>query len=451
MSTAKKIVVTLLCVLSIILGTGYFLGLAFFQTHFKPGTTINGFHCSFKSVDDAEALLSREVQSYAMALNTRNNGVEKISADDVGLTFVGRSTLIDIINNQNYKLWFIPELTEYNLPVDCYQIDDEKLNVEMAKLKCMNNMVKAESAHIVNIEDFYQVSPAIKGTELDKEKARKIIETAIRQWKPSVDLEESGCYIDAETIDEDILQQRCDLLNSIQDTIITYDFGDRKETVDFKKIQKDFINKDYELSPKKIQKYMEKLAKKYDTIGTERKFITYDDKTAIISGGDYGWEINVNDSALELMNLITEDTVDVVEPLYAQSGISRMKNDIGHSYLEIDSSNGKVVLYVDGTPAVQSIAKLNGDMEPGVYRVSSKQEVTDDGLLKVIKFGDSALYQYNETDGVSFTGNDDISAFSSNGVRERCAAIDATGADAIFNNMQESWPVIVYNDSNIGG
>ena len=87
MSTSKKITLTLICLLSIILGTGYFLGLAYFQTHFKIGTEINGFNCSFKSIDDADALLSREVQSYAMAVNTRNGGVEKISADDVGMKF----------------------------------------------------------------------------------------------------------------------------------------------------------------------------------------------------------------------------------------------------------------------------------------------------------------------------------------------------------------------------
>ena len=83
MSITKKIVLTLLCILSIVLGTGYFLGLAYFQTHFKIGTTINGFHCSFKSIDEAETLLSREVESYAIAVNTRNNGVEKIAANDV--------------------------------------------------------------------------------------------------------------------------------------------------------------------------------------------------------------------------------------------------------------------------------------------------------------------------------------------------------------------------------
>ena len=103
MSTSKKITLTLICLLSIILGTGYFLGLAYFQTHFKIGTEINGFNCSFKSIDDADALLSREVQSYAMAVNTRNGGVEKISADDVGMKFAGKDELIDMVNHQNYN------------------------------------------------------------------------------------------------------------------------------------------------------------------------------------------------------------------------------------------------------------------------------------------------------------------------------------------------------------
>ena len=182
MSTSKKITLTLICLLSIILGTGYFLGLAYFQTHFKIGTEINGFNCSFKSIDDADALLSREVQSYAMAVNTRNGGVEKISADDVGMKFAGKDELIDMVNHQNYNLWFLPENTNVTLPVGCYQIDETKMDEEFNSLKCMNDMVKPESAHIVETNDFYQVASAVKGNELDVNKARQIIETANRQW-----------------------------------------------------------------------------------------------------------------------------------------------------------------------------------------------------------------------------------------------------------------------------
>ena len=241
------------------------------------------------------------------------------------------------------------------------------------------------------------------------------------------------------------------MLNSIQDTIITYDFGDRKETVDFEKIKDKFINNDYELSSKKIQKYIEKLAEKYDTVGVERKFVTFDDRTASVTGGDYGWKISVNDTALELMNLITEDTLDVVKPVYVQTAASRMKNDIAHSYLEIDASNDIAVMYVDGKPVVQSKIKVNGDIATGCYKVQSKQDITDDGRIRNISFGNSSIYQYTGNESSGFSGSDDISGFSSNGVKENCAAVDETSMTAIFNTMQDTWPVIVYNNENIGG
>ena len=72
MSITKRIALILICLLSIVLGTGYFLGMAYFQTHYKIGTTINGFHCSFKTIEETDALLSRKVESYAIAVDTRN-------------------------------------------------------------------------------------------------------------------------------------------------------------------------------------------------------------------------------------------------------------------------------------------------------------------------------------------------------------------------------------------
>lgn len=451
MSITKKIVLTLFCILSIVLGTGYFLGLAYFQTHFKIGTTINGFHCSFNSIDEAETLLSREVESYAIAVNTRNNGVEKIAANDVGLTFVGRSALVDIINKQDYKLWFIPEMEEQHLSADCYNIDETEMSAEMAKLKCMNNMVKGESAHIVDTNDFYQVSPAVRGTDLDKTKARQVVETAIRQWKPEVNLEDSGCYIDADEISEEELQQECDLLNSIQDTIITYDFGDRKETVDFKTVKEKFLDENYMFSTEKVKKYIKKIAKKYDTVGAERTFMTFDDRPAIISGGDYGWKTDIEKTTAELLEYIKENTIDVIKPVYTQTAVNRSKNDIGYSYLEIDTSNKKAVLYVDGAPVVQTDIKLNGGIESGFYKMKNKYGITDDGLVNAISFGSALLYQddSNNDRTSGFTGDDDISGFSESTIHEGCATINATDMETIFTTMQEDWPVIVYNKNNI--
>lgn len=438
MTTAKKIALSLTGALSIALGTGYFLGLAYFQTHFKIGTTINGFKCSLKTVDETEALLSRGAESYAMAVNTRNNGVEKISANDVGMVFTGRSDLIDIINEQNYKLWFVPVMDDINLPIDCYQIDNELMTEQLGQLKCMNDMVKGESAHVVETNGIYQVSPSVKGTELDKEKTNKLIETAIRQWKPSVDLEESGCYIDADIIDEEKLRANCDLLNSIQDTIITYDFGDRKETVDINVITDNFLNKNYGISINKIKDYLSSIAAKYDTIGVQREFVTYDDKKIPISGGDYGWRMDVDKTADDLVKLIKAKTVDVVSPKYIQEAVSRNLNDIGRSYLEIDTSKERAVLYVDGDPIIQTTAHLGTGLAPGFFSIKGK---TDDN--KVL-FGNGCIYTYNELTESGFSGTEDISGIASNGIEPGCIAIEEIEMLGIFGNIQETWPIIIY-------
>ena len=342
-------------------------------------------------------------------------------------------------------------MEEQHLAADCYNIDETEMSAEMAKLKCMNNMVKGESAHIVDTNDFYQVSPAVRGTDLDKTKARQVVETAIRQWKPEVNLEDSGCYIDADEISEEELQQECDLLNSIQDTIITYDFGDRKETVDFKTVQEKFLDKNYMFSAEKVKKYIKKIAKKYDTVGAERTFMTFDDRPAIISGGDYGWKTDIEKTAAELLEYIKENTIDVIKPVYTQTAVNRSKNEIGYSYLEIDTSNKKAVLYVDGAPVVQTDIKLNGGIESGFYKMKNKYGITDDGLVNAISFGSALLYQDDSNDDRTsgFTGDDDISGFSESTIHEGCATINATDMETIFTTMQEDWPVIVYNKNNI--
>ena len=107
--------------------------------------------------------------------------------------------------------------------------------------------------------------------------------------------------------------------------------------------------------------------------------------------------------------------------------------------------------YVDGKPVVQSKIKVNGDIATGCYKVQSKQDITDDGRIRNISFGNSSIYQYTGNESSGFSGSDDISGFSSNGVKENCAAVDETGMTTIFNTMQDTWPVIVYNNENIGG
>lgn len=70
-------------------------------------------------------------------------------------------------------------------------------------------------------------------------------------------------------------------MNELTDVVVTYDFSDRKETVD-RSVIKNWLTKDENddlvLDKAVIANYISELAKKYDTVGTERTFSTYDNQ-----------------------------------------------------------------------------------------------------------------------------------------------------------------------------
>ena len=86
MSTGKKLVIVLICVLLLLSAAAYVIGVRYFTRHFLPGSQVNGFNCSYMTAQEAEDLLTRKAESYVLTIETRGNGQESITAQQVGLT-----------------------------------------------------------------------------------------------------------------------------------------------------------------------------------------------------------------------------------------------------------------------------------------------------------------------------------------------------------------------------
>ena len=87
------------------------------------------------------------------------------------------------------------------------------------------------------------------------------------------------------------------------------------------------------LTKKQIEAYISELAAKYDTVGTERTFNTYDGREITVSGGNYGWQIDQKAELKELTELIKNGETQVREPVYSHEGLVRKTNDIGYTYI----------------------------------------------------------------------------------------------------------------------
>ncbi len=270
-----------------------------------------------------------------------------------------------------------------------------------------------------------------------------------------VDLEADGCYKEPKVYQSDeTLTKNCDLINKLTDVVITYDFDDCTETVDRDMI-KNWLTTDenglYTLDKKQIEAYISELAAKYDTVGTERTFNTYDGREITVSGGNYGWQIDQKAELKELTELIKNGETQVREPVYSHEGLVRKTNDIGYTYIEIDLTAQRMVFYKDGTPTADAqIVSGNpfvpncatpvgcyttGEMKSGCtvngedYPSAVNYWIPFDGNLGIsdapwrMDFG-GQLYEFEGTHG------------------SICAPSDQV--QIIFSNVEKNTPIVIY-------
>ena len=93
---------------------------------------------------------------------------------------------------------------------------------------------------------------------------------------------------------------------------------------------------------------------------------------------------------------IMDKKTEVREPVYEQEAQSRNTNDIGYSYIEIDLTRQRMVLYQNGSPIVDTGFAASSSTPTGVYRLGDKQEAASVDFWmpftdKLGIYGDSGL------------------------------------------------------------
>src|SRR5699024_7129996 len=98
----------------------------------------------------------------------------------------------------------------------------------------------------------------------------------------------------------------------------------------------------------KVEKYVSRLADKYDTVGIERHFTSIAGNEVDVEGGTYGWTIDQEAETKKLIKQIKKGRQVKREPEYAHYAKSRKKNDIGDTYVEVDLGSQHMWFYKDG-------------------------------------------------------------------------------------------------------
>lgn len=419
MNTGKKIIIGLICLLFLLTAGAYGVGVYYFTSHFLPGSVVNGFNCSYMSEEETEELISKQTQAFVLTLYTRNGGIESLTAEQMGLTYAPDGTVKRLMRQQKRFLWFLSfkQQAVYQMTVHI-SCKEQSLKEAIEQLDCMQliNMTLTSDAFIKETEEGYVIVPEVPGNQLDYERVYENIKVAAVSGITSIDLDEKGCYEEPEVYQNDEkLISNCEFMNAVTDVILTYDFADRTETVDRALIQK-WITWDQDgyctLDREKIAQYVNYLACQYNTVGNARTFCTYDNRILTIEGGDYGWIIDETAETDALAEALLAGETLVREPVYEQVGWCRDSNDIGYSYLEVDLTNQRMVLYLDGKPVVDTRISVDildhagAEIPTGCYYAKDK------------------LYLMEETNG--------------------CIQVPYEKMASVYANVDANFPIVIY-------
>lgn len=431
-----------------------------YKTCFLPGTVVDGMDVTGKTAAEVEDAIMEQLKGYKLTINGREDLSESITGEEVGLYAEFDDTLAKAIAAQKPMEWgkyrFGKSVNEVNTDA-LIRYNDEMLGEAVDSLSCMDkeNMREPQEAKISDYTSGgYTIIKEDEGTELLENKVKEAVAAAVMSLAESVDLEEQGCYVSPSITSEDeALKTACETMNKYVGARITYQFGDKSETLSGDEIHNWLTvnGTSVGINGGKATEYVKKLAASYDTAYKAKSLKTSYGKTVSITGGSYGYKINQAKEAATLVSLIKNGEQTSREPEYSQKGASRTGNDYGNTYVEINLTSQHLYFYVKGKLVVQSDfvsgnAAKGWSTPAGAYSITYKQR---NATLKGQGYATPVSYWMPFNGGIglhdanwrkTFGGT----IYKTNG-SHGCVNLPPAVAKTIYENISAGDPVLCYH------
>ena len=448
-----KIIVIPLCLLMAI-----YLGIsAYFMNHFYFGSTIYDVNVSGKTVNQAEALLSDEISGYTLKLQGRDDVSEEIKGKDIDLQYEQGNKIEEFKKSQNPFLWITSLFSKSELTNEqLVDFDQDSLENILCNSSFFDeeNIVEPKNPTFEYGSDGFNIVDEVNGSKINQDILLDKVSEAIRSGNTVIDLDELGCYEEPKyTKNSPEVIEAKNTLDKIAASKITYEFGSRSEVLDGSTISGWLDvdeNMEVTVNENSARNYVESLARKYNTYANTRDFTTSTNKKIQVSGGNYGWIIDKAAETKSLIEAIKQGEESTREPIYSQDAVSREKDDIGNTYVEIDMTKQHLWFYKDGSLIVEGDvvtgnAANNWSTPVGTYRLNYKEK---NATLKGEDYESGVNYwmPFNNNIGIHDAGwrtEFGGQIYLTNG-SHGCVNAPYEVAEKIFQNIEAGTPIICY-------
>lgn len=466
----KKIVILIILMIFVI-GCCMYAGISYYYSyHFFYGTTINGIDSSNKTAYEVEQEIAGKKENYTIQVRARMQDPQAITGKDIDYKYVSSGAVLQLLKTQKSWEWIgsLFEIKNYMVQEET-SFNREKLEEQVNSLNCAKkeNQIAPENAYVSFVNSEFTIVPETEGNELNTKEAYQMICRAIDNDAAEVDLEsDPKAYKKADVTKESSeLQNMVNTYKNLTKANITYTFGDETVTLDGNTIknwlqfdEKGQLLQNDEAFRQHVVDYVAQLAADHDTVGTERQFQTTSGRTVYVYGSAYGWKIDQDKEAEQLMQEIQSGTQTTREPVYSMRANVHGINDLGDTYIEVDLTEQYMWYYQNGNIIFQSeiVSGLPGDPDrktpPGIFTLNSKSspsvlrgEMTANGTYS---YEQPVTYWMPFNGGIGFHDADWQPYFGGDryltGGSHGCINLPPENAGQLYSLIQYDVPIICF-------
>lgn len=459
----KVLLCTLLVSFALILLT--YLGFVFyFSNRFFFHTKINGIDVSCKTPEQVNEILKNEANNYSLTIYGRNDVTDSITAQDIMLAYTSDDSVENLMAQQNSFLWITSAFRANTSTItDCVTYEEQALRTLCNSLAFFQkeNIIAPTNATIAYLEnEGYAIVNEAHGATLKKKEFLAYIHDAIISLEPEVHLDNSSCYkTPAITSDSEKLVSLLNTVKTYARTELTYQFGKDTVVLDASKIHKwlKINNKKYKVSicTNKVEKFVQKLASKYNTYGCTRSFKASTGNQVSVSGGNYGWLLDQETETKQIIKCIKKGAVKTKKPSYTYTAASHSNKDWGKTYVEINLTAQHLWFYKKGKLVIDSdfvsgnVSRGDGTPQ-GVYYLLFRERDAILGERSNADYRTPVSFWMPFNRGIGMHDATWRSKFGGtiyqNGGSHGCINLPYSAAETIFNEIESGTPVICYYD-----
>ncbi len=416
------------------------------SSHFNKKTTINEIDCSLLTVEEAYKKLNE-------TLSEKN--ISFVFEDD-SYAFTGDSFNLEVSSIDEVEQFLINQNSgnkQFDFTLNSFSLDKNALKELLKSLPNLNeeNMVYSQNAYITLSDDnLLSIVPEVIGNYINFDEAYNLAYEKLKNGYTTIDFS-SITEAKPQTTSED-LQRTVDTINNILNTSITFNISSESSLTLDKTVMKDWLIVDddgnYSIDiDSNLPTFVEKLAEKCSNSTIYFEFEATDFGTVTVPAKnlsiDKDAEINLIKSELG------SATSHSHTPIY--------NINIGGTYVEIDIARQHVWLYKDGVCIMDTDCvtgnKGNHDTREGYFFLTSKETdrilrgYNDNGTKYAshVDFWmpfDGGIGLHDASWRNSFGGN----IYLTNG-SHGCVNLPRSAAEKIYNTIDYSTPIIVYNST----